>query len=168
MFLHKTQLWVGLTILTLQPSFSGCGCSVHNTENIERMRIRVQQSQRCSALWYATALNLSDRVVHCILHEDLWFNPYKIQVALKLQDQDSRLHFINEFSAVLQENVNAYFHLSGFINKQNYHYWSDMNPMVLQDWPLHSDKVSNYWTLFFLNENGRTVIVSGQCYWEIL
>jgi hypothetical protein len=37
------------------------------------MRLAVQQSPRHSALRYATALNLSDRRIHHILHEDLGF-----------------------------------------------------------------------------------------------
>jgi hypothetical protein len=40
---------------------------------MERVRLAVQQSPRCSALRYASAPNLSDRNIHRILHGDLGF-----------------------------------------------------------------------------------------------
>jgi len=34
----------------------------------------------------------------------------------------------------------AHFHSSGFVNKQNFHYWSPTNPTELHERPLHSSK----------------------------
>jgi hypothetical protein len=36
----------------------------------------------------------------------------------------------------------AHFHLSGYANKHNFHYWAAANPQQLHEWPLHSAKVS--------------------------
>jgi hypothetical protein len=36
----------------------------------------------------------------------------------------------------------AHFHSSGYINKQNFRYLSDNNPMQLHEKPLHSEKVT--------------------------
>jgi len=35
----------------------------------------------------------------------------------------------------------AHFHVSGFVNKQNFRYWSQANPPALHKKPLHSQKV---------------------------
>jgi len=41
----------------------------------------------------------------------------------------------------------AHFHVSGFVNKQNFCYWSQANPRALHKKPLHSQKVTvcNIW-----------------------
>jgi hypothetical protein len=36
----------------------------------------------------------------------------------------------------------AYFHLTGLVNKQNCRYWSDWHPQELIQKPLHSSKVT--------------------------
>jgi len=36
----------------------------------------------------------------------------------------------------------AHFHVSGFVNKQNFRYWSQANPRALHEKPLHSQKVT--------------------------
>ena len=38
----------------------------------------------------------------------------------------------------------AHFHLSGYVNKQNYRYWAPENPQELHQRPLHSDR-STVW-----------------------
>jgi hypothetical protein len=38
----------------------------------------------------------------------------------------------------------AYFHLSGFVKKQNFRYWSATNPKEINDRQLHSSKVTVY------------------------
>jgi hypothetical protein len=53
-----------------------------------------------------------------------------------------------------QEHVNnllmsnkAHFYLSGFVNKQNFPYWSATNPIELHERPLHSSKVTVWCTI---------------------
>lgn len=79
---------------TLQPSFHGSGRYVRTPENIQRVRLAVQRSPSRSAVRHAAALRISDRTVRRILHKDLKFHPYKIQVAqqLKPQARASRLN----------------------------------------------------------------------------
>jgi hypothetical protein len=59
------------TTCTVRLSFYGSGHTACTPENMERVRLAVQKIPRCSALRYATALNLSYRSIHHILHGDL-------------------------------------------------------------------------------------------------
>jgi hypothetical protein len=61
------------TTCSVRLPFPSSGCTACTPENVRRVRLTVQQSPRCSSLRYATALNLSDRSIHQILHEDLGF-----------------------------------------------------------------------------------------------
>jgi hypothetical protein len=36
----------------------------------------------------------------------------------------------------------ANFHLSGCVNKQNFHYWAEENPQQIHQRPLHSGRVT--------------------------
>jgi len=36
----------------------------------------------------------------------------------------------------------AHFHLSGYVNKQNYHYWAPENPQELHQHPLHFERLT--------------------------
>jgi hypothetical protein len=69
----------------------------------------------------------------------------------------------------------AYFHLSGCINKQNFRYWAADNPRQLHERPLHSERVTVWcgimefgmiWPYFF--EKERTVTVTSHRYVEML
>jgi len=57
-------------------------------ENIEAVRRSILQSPRCSARKHASALGISNRSVHPILHQDLHFHPYKMVVVQELTQQD--------------------------------------------------------------------------------
>jgi hypothetical protein len=78
----------------------------------------------------------SDRSVRRILHDDLHFHPYKLAVVQELTERDfaARQHACEAFLETLPDDVlvffsdEAHFHLSGCVNKQNVHYWSDNNP----------------------------------------
>jgi hypothetical protein len=70
-----------------------------------------------------------------------------------------------------------HFHLSGFVNKQNFHYWCDVNPMVLHERPFHSNKVTVWCAVSgkviigsysFKDGRERAVTVNGEQYWEML
>jgi len=71
----------------------------------------------------------------------------------------------------------AHFHVSGFVNKQNFRYWSQANPQALHKKPLHSQKVTVCCAMsalgiirpyFFENEAGNAVTVNVDHYVEIL
>jgi len=71
----------------------------------------------------------------------------------------------------------AHFHVSGFVNKQNFRYWSQANPQALHKKPLHSQKVTVWCVMsalgiigpyFFENEAGNAVPVNADRYVEML
>jgi hypothetical protein len=71
----------------------------------------------------------------------------------------------------------AHFILSGFVNKQNFHYWSAANPIELHDRPFHSSKVTVWCTIssfgiispyFFEDETEKAVTVTGPRYVHVL
>ena len=45
-------------------------------------------------------------------------------------------------NAVLITSDEAHFHLSGYVYKQNFRYWSESNPRSLHEKPLHSERVT--------------------------
>jgi hypothetical protein len=60
----------------------------------------------------------------------------------------------------------AHFHLSGYINKQNFRYWSDNNPMQLHEKPFHSEKVTVWWwcdRALFEEKNQAVTVDSERC-----
>ncbi|GFT99808.1 DUF4817 domain-containing protein [Nephila pilipes] len=101
-------------------------------ENVERVPKVVLKSPKRSACKYATALQLSDRTVRRILHEDLKFHPNKLAVEQKLNTGDFLTRkraceaFVENFpgDAVVFFSDEEHFHLSGCANKQNMQYWS--------------------------------------------
>jgi len=71
----------------------------------------------------------------------------------------------------------AHFHVSGFVNNQNFRYWSEANPRELHEKPLHSQKVTVWCPMsasgiigpcFFENEPGNAVPVNADRYVEML
>ncbi|PNF36352.1 hypothetical protein B7P43_G00525 [Cryptotermes secundus] len=60
----------------------------------------------------------------------------------------------------------AHFHSSGFVNKQNFHYWSATNPKELYETPLYSSEVT-VWQIF-ADELRRQLGKSCNCDWTTL
>ena len=91
---------------------------------------------------HSAAIGLSHRSVRRILHKDLNFLPYKIAIIQDLSDRDMAnrrisseqlLEMLNDdgvISTVLMTDE-AHFHLSGYVNKQDYRYWAPENPQEL-------------------------------------
>lgn len=163
--------------------------SVRTPENIEHVRVAVGRSPRRSARRQSAALGISDRSVRRILRLDLHHHPYKIQVVQELNENDfaARRQFCETFLGMVEENEElvhnlwmsdeAHFHLSGFVNKQNFRYWSDQNPHQIHQQPLHSAKVTVWCAMsssgiigpyFFENERGQSVTVNAERYSEML
>jgi len=162
---------------------------VRTPENIERVREAFERSPRRSAVRHTTTLGITPRSVRRILHNDLHYHLYKIQIlqALNTCDYGARVRFCQEMLDLIGENedlVNniwmsdeAHFHLSGFVNKQNFCCWSQANPRALHEKPLHSQKVTVWCTMlalgitgpyFFENEAGNAVTVNADRYVEML
>ncbi|GFW19152.1 putative DD41D transposase [Trichonephila clavipes] len=67
----------------------------------------------------------------------------------------------------------AHFWLKGYVNKQNCHIWSEANPQVYVETPLHPEKLTVWCALwaggiigpyFFKNDEGHNVTVNGDRY----
>ncbi|GFU56070.1 uncharacterized protein TNCV_3405331 [Trichonephila clavipes] len=67
----------------------------------------------------------------------------------------------------------AHFWLNGYVNKQNCRIWSEANPQVYVETPLHPEKVTVWCALwaggiigpyFFKNDEGHNVTVNGDRY----
>ncbi|GFU08102.1 putative transposable element [Trichonephila clavipes] len=70
-------------------------------------------------------------------------------------------------------NDEAHFWLNGYVNKQNCRIWSETNPQVYVETPLHPEKLTAWcalWTggiigpYFFKNDEGHNVTVNGDRY----
>ena len=111
----------------------------------------------------------------------------QIVQALNTRDCGARVCFCQEMLDLIGEDEDlvkniwmsdeATFHVSGFVNKQNFCYWSQVNPRALHEKPLHSQKVTVWCAMsasgifgpyFFENEAGNAVTVNADCYVEML
>ena len=99
-------------------------------------------SARRSVRKHSAAIGLSDRSVRRILQKDLNFRPYKIAIVEELSDRDmaNRRIYSEQLLKMLNDDgvINtvlmtdeANFHLSGYVNKQDYRYWAPENPQDL-------------------------------------
>ena len=124
--------------------------TIRTPENVKLVESSVVKSPMRSARKHALALGFSDRSVRRILHFDLRFHPYKLACVQELSERDYQsrvnccLQIISKLpkNSVLLTSDEAHFHLSGFVNKQNFRYWSDENPQQLVQQPLHSKRVT--------------------------
>lgn len=163
--------------------------NIRTPENVDRVRTAMQGSPTRSARRHAISLAISERSVRRILHNDLHYHPYKIQVvhALNVGDHASRLAFCNRILDMMNDNAEfvnniwmsdeAHFHISGFVNKQNFRYWSRENPQRIHEKPLHSEKVTVWCAIssravlgpyFFEDQNERAVTVNTLRYINML
>ena len=110
----------------------------------------VVKSPRRSVRRHSAAIGLSDRSGRRILHKYLNFHAYKTATVQELSDRDMAnrrisseqlLEMLNDDGIIstLLMTDEAYFHLSGYMNKQNYRYWAPENPQELHQHPLHSE-----------------------------
>ncbi|GFU55029.1 uncharacterized protein TNCV_425381 [Trichonephila clavipes] len=98
-------------------------------------------------------------------------------------DHQARRRFVewaqNEIAVVPDFNKRillsdeAFFWLNGYVNKQNCRIWSEANPQVYVETPLHPEKLTVWCALwaggiigpyFFKNDEGHNVIVNGDRY----
>lgn len=167
----------------------GSARSVRTPANIDRVRVAVERSPRRSARRQSAALGMANTSVRRILRLDLHHHPYKIQVVQAMNENDfaARRRFCQTLLDMFDENEDlvhnlwmsdeAHFHLSGFVNKQNFRYWSDENPQQLHQKPLHSSKVTVWCAMsslgiigpyVFENDREQAVTVNAQRYSEML
>jgi len=73
---------------------------------------------------------------------------------------------------VILTSDEAHFHFKGSVNKQNFHYWSTINPRQVHEHPLHCDRVTVWIAVakfgvigpYFFEENGRSVTANSARY----
>jgi hypothetical protein len=143
------------------------------------------QSPHRSARQQAITLGLKGSSSQQILHRDLHYDPYKLQVAQELhelEDTVNQLQFCNQ-SLGLNSNRNiviallmsdeVHFHTSGYVNKQNCRFWASDNLHQLHQHPLHNVKVTVWFTVssggsmgpcFSEDKKGRTITVDAKQY----
>lgn len=189
--LHAIETWVRNfeeTGSALKKKPSGGVRSVRTPENIDAVRAAILRSPRRSVRKIASSLQLGRRSVQRILHE-LQFHPYKLQIVQQLNPNDCvlRLQICEQLLAKINEDANfiqnlwmsdeAHFHLSGYVNKQNFRYWAQGNPAQLHQRPLHSTKVTVWCAVschgvigpyFFEDERGTAVTVTSERYVNML
>ena len=155
-------------------------------ENITRVSEALSRSPRRSARRHASELGVNRESVRRILHTDLRFHPYKMQVVqqLNVRDYAQRVDFAVRMQVILEENENAiiimsdeaHFHLNGTVNKQNLRYWAPENPRNIHERPLHSARVTVWCAVapfgvigpYFFEEDGVTVTVNSERYIHML
>lgn len=169
---------------TLKKKPPGRPRTVRTPENVERIRQVVQRSPRRSVVKQAAALQLSERSVRRMLHLDLKFHPYKMALVHAIHEGDFQKR-VDACQAILQNvprnavlltSDEAHFHLTGFVNKQNYRYWAAENPRERHETPLHSQRVTVWamvsafgvWEPYFFEENGAAVTVTSARYIHML
>jgi hypothetical protein len=163
--------------------------TVRTPENIAVVREAIERNPHRSARRHSVPVGVSEASVRRILHKGLHFYPCKIQVSHALHECDyvNRVNFCQTFVQLINQNqelVNNllmgdddHFRLSGFVNKQNFRYWSARNHVELHEKPFHSSKVtvrcaiSSFGIIgpyFFEDERERAVTVTGPRYGHML
>ncbi|GFV92500.1 uncharacterized protein TNCV_1744051 [Trichonephila clavipes] len=133
----------------------------------------------------------SSRATRLALGSDSDFFPFPVSylvfkdnlVALHFKYDQARRRFVewaqNEIAVVpdfhkrILFSDEAHFWLNGYVNKQNCRIWSEANPQVYVETPLHPEKLTVWCALwaggiigpyFFKNDQGHNVIVNGDRY----
>lgn len=163
--------------------------TIRTPVNIQAVRDAVIRSPHRSIRRHAASLQLHSSSVRRILVQDLKCHPYKLQIVQELKPNDHVMR--QQFCELMLQKLNedegfinklwmsdeAHFHLSGFVNKQNFRYWAQENPTELHQRPLHSKKVTVWCAMsshgiigpyFFENENGFATTVTSDRYVAML
>ncbi|GFW89055.1 transposase [Trichonephila clavipes] len=77
------------------------------------------------------------------------------------------------FVTKLRTSDEAYFWLNGYVNKQNCRIWSEANPQVYVETPLHPEKLTVWCALWaggilLQNDEGHNVTVNGDRYRDMI
>ena len=146
---------------------------------------RLEESPKKSTRRLLQEVGISRLSVMQILHDDLEFFPYKIQILLRQTDDNKaeRLAFRQDISQKIENNPGllnliffsdeAYPYFSGHINKQNMRYWCQAHPHEHNQQPLSKEKVTMWCAIgrnrimgpyFFEDESGNRVTVDTDRY----
>lgn len=160
-------------------------CTVRTEEAIAAVERSIEEDPNESIRHRAQELDLCPSTLWKILRKDLGLRAYKIQLVqdLKPNDHQVRRRFVewaqNEITVVpdfhkrILFSDEAHFWLNGYVNKQNCRIWSEGNPQVYVETPLHPEKLTVWCALwaggiigpyFFKNDGGQNVTVNGDRY----
>ncbi|GFX92163.1 transposable element Tc3 transposase [Trichonephila clavipes] len=102
----------------------------------------------------------------------LWCLP-KCQQRRFVEWAQNEIAVVPDFHKRILFSDEAHFWLNGYVNKQNCRIWSEANPQVYVETPLHPEKLTVWCALwaggiigpyFFKNDEGRNVTVNGNRY----
>ena len=124
-----------------------------------------------------------------ILYLDLYLHPYKIKLTqqLKPADLSQRRRYAERLleHQSVDDNLSnkiffsdeAHFTLNWYVNKQNYHICGSENAQVIEENPLHPEKLTVWCVLWFEgiiglyfceNDDGTTVAVNSERYGHMI
>lgn len=123
-------------------------------ENIEEIKDIMENCPSTSIRRVAQQVGLSVGTTWTILRRDLHYFPYKIQLQQQLKNvdvtrQENFGNLMVEMIESRQIDINkiwfsdeAHFHLSGYVNKQNWRHWGSENPHLAIATPAHPKRVT--------------------------
>ncbi|GFW70455.1 putative transposable element [Trichonephila clavipes] len=129
---------------------------------------------------FIRALNPGFSGAKILIPEDLWDQDPNIRM-LFLPPNTARGRLLSSNEELLLVSIflggfnfdEAHFWLNGYVNKQNCRIWSETNPQVYVETPLHPEKLTVWCALwaggiigpyFFKNDEGHNVTVNGDRY----
>ncbi|KAJ3663138.1 hypothetical protein Zmor_007447 [Zophobas morio] len=130
-----------------------CGRKTVLTEEVtEDIQHRLEQSPNKSIRKLSAQTGLSVGSCHKALHKVLHMHLYKVSVVHELlpPDFERRINYCQWFNNNLNDDAlldltfftdEAWFHLSGYVNSQNYRTWATENPHIFVETSLHPIKV---------------------------
>lgn len=163
--------------------------NARSEENIAAVSKSVEDNSNVSVNRRSQELGLSRMTTWRILKLDLGLHPYKMALAQELKPNDHRVRrefadwalemmkADNDFHRKIIFSDEAHFWMNGFVNKHNCRYWSESNPRVVHQQPLHPAKLTVWCGLwyggiigpyFFRNEEGVSVTVNSERYNSML
>ena len=128
--------------------------SIRNEVNIDRVSLSFHEDDTVSTRKRATQLKISRSSLRRILKKYFKLFPYKQQLTQQLNDSDyaSWLQFSRGMLNIIRDNTDvlknlimsdeARFHLSGYVNKQNFRIWAQQQPKQFVEKPLLSSDPS--------------------------
>lgn len=127
--------------------------SVLTEEKIVEIYGHIIENPQISVRKIAQQVDVSRSTAHKALRQHLQLRPYKKTVVHRLLpvDKEARMLFSEWLLDVVEHNAEfldlcffsdeAWFHLDGYVNSQNDRTWSETNPHMVHEQPLHPQKV---------------------------
>ncbi|GFW01053.1 DUF4817 domain-containing protein [Trichonephila clavipes] len=159
--------------------------TVRAEEAIATLERSIEEDPNESIRHRAQELDLCPSTLWKILRKDLGLRAYKIHLVQELKPNDhqakrrfvewaqNEIAFVPDFHKRVLLSDEAYFWLNGYVNKQNCRIWSEANPQVYVETPLHPEKLTVWCALwaggiigpyFFKNDEEHNFTVNGDRY----